>query len=805
MDSTERRTVHRPCVSVFAPLALALVCGSGEAPAQALSRVVDFVEASDGERNVDVQVQFNCSVRYQTHAPLDFGSSTSIRLRLGPDCGARAGGIGGEMPAIGGSSSLLRTARLEDAAPGEVTLALEWSRALNFVLAPTTNGRGLRMRLLNAFAGRGQVSVVESNEPTSGYAINLESATAPFEQAAIDAAQELLQTHVYVSTIELEATIWYRLRAGPIVAKQDAERLLAAAQQKYPRAWLGIDDEAVPVGEAPAAASTVAPTVPIDPALPDSERAKLADAARSAMSRKDYPKATELLTKLTRQPEYAGRARAQELLGLTRERAGQLAHAKAEYQEYLRRYPQGDAASRIRTRLRLLTSASRVGRSGTLAGGRDGDSAWRLNGGAAQTYRWENNEVTTPQASTSQQSQNAVYTDGDFVARRRGEQYDFVARVSAGYAKDMLTNGPGDQTRVSAAFVELTDRERGIAARFGRQSRNSGGLLGTFDGLFGSYQLRPRLALNLAFGYPVESTRASPQSDRQFFGISADFGPFKEHWDFSAFAVAQKLASQTDRRAVGFEARYFVPGRSLVGLVDYDLYYQALNSAVLMGNVQLPARWALSLNLDHRRSPVLTTRNALIGQPVATLDQLLGLFSPSQIQQLAEDRTPLSDIYSVSLSRPLGERFELSIDTFASKTAASVASGGVAATPASGFDKTLQVQLSGSSLLRSSDLWVVSARYQDSGVSRIESLGIATRLPIGGAWRLGPRLRIDRRESLVDSAQEMLYVPTLRLDYQKGRTWIEFEGGAELGKRDLPADSETTRRYYFGLGYRISF
>ncbi len=804
-NSTDARVLGRTRTGAFGALAFVLAMVCGNAQAQAPIRLIDFVEANDGERNVDVQVQFNCSVRYMSHDPLDFGTKVRIRLRLGQDCGVGTRPIAGELPTVGGDSRLVRTARLEEAGPSDAAMILEWSRDYNFVIAPTTNGRGIRVRILNAFAGKAKMMIIETDEPTSGYAINLESSTTAFEQAEIDAAQALLKTNIYVSTVELEATKWYRLRAGPIVRRADADRLLAAAQQQYSRAWLGIDDEATPTGEPGSSAPGVAATVPVDPALPDDERGKIMDAARKAMSRRDYPKATELLTKLTRQPEYKDRSRAQEMLGLTRERAGQLAHAKAEYEEYLRRYADGDAAGRIKKRLRALATAGLAGKPGTRGGGVD-DSAWKVTGGAAQTYRWENNSLSTEDASTSQQTQNAVYTDGDMIARRRGEQYDFVARLSAGYSKDMLTNGPGDQTRVSAAFIELTDRERGMAARFGRQSRNSGGLLGTFDGLFGSYQLRPRMAINVAAGLPVESTRNSPQTDRQFVGISADFGPFREHWDFSTYLVAQKYAGETDRRAVGFETRYFVPGRTVVGLVDYDFFYQQLNSVVLMGSWALPARWSLSFNLDHRQTPVLTTRNALIGQPVATLDELLGLFSSEEIRRFAEDRTPLSDAYSVSLSRPLGERFEFSFDAFASRTAASDASGGVEATPATGLDKTLQLQLSGSSLWKSSDWWVLQLRTQDSGNNKIESVGLATRLPVGGAWRFGPRLRVDRRKSELDSSKELLYVPTLRLDYQKGRTWIEFEAGAELGTRDLlPVETEKSKRYYFGLGYRLSF
>lgn len=33
------------------------------------------------------------------------------------------------------------------------------------------------------------------------------------------------------------------------------------------------------------------------------------------------------------------------MLGLARERNGQLAHAKAEYEEYLREYPNGEGAA----------------------------------------------------------------------------------------------------------------------------------------------------------------------------------------------------------------------------------------------------------------------------------------------------------------------------------------------------------------------------------------------------------------------------------------------------------------------------
>ena len=296
-----------------------------------------------------------------------------------------------------------------------------------------------------------------------------------------------------------------------------------------------------------------------------------------------------------------------------------------------------------------------------------------------------------------------------------------------------------------------------------------------------------------------------PTSSAASSALAADFGPFDDKWDVGVFAVAQQYSGETDRRAIGVEARYFVPGRTVVGLVDYDVFYQSLNSVVLMGNLALPGRWTASFNLDHRRAPVLTTRNALVGQPVATLDELLGLFSSAEIERLAQDRTPLSDIFSLSLSRPLSERLQLTLDAFASRVAADADLGrrrrdarDAARDDAAGAaDRGEPVALQRP----------VRAVGALPGRRRAEDrlAGLATRLPLGKAWRIGPRVRVDRRESTVDAATETLYVPSLRIDYQRGATWVEFEGGAELGTRDIPAESEKSTRYYFSLGYRISF
>ena len=789
------------------PACATLLLGlSAVANSQGAGPLIEAVDSSDGERHVNLVVQLRCSAGFLGQTPQDEGSSVTVRLHLGRDCGADDPVRMTERAAGAGASRIVRGVRIEQTLPGEAELTIEWSGVHGFVLTPTTDGHGVRLRILDVFApARAAVLVTPLDEATSGYTVNLESSRSTFDAMAIEAASQVLKTEVHVSTIELAGETWYRLRAGPISARRDAARMLAVAKEHYPRAWLGVADEPANVEVVLPPSSTLSPTAITDPKLPAAQIAALLAEARRALSGRDLARAIELLTKLTRQPEFDGRDRAQELLGLARERSGQLAHAKAEYEEYLRRYPDGDATARVRARLRTLAGAHRVARDGTLVSVDGAERSWRIDGGASQLYRWERSALTTTQSNAARQDQNAIYTDVDVIARRRGDRFDFVSRLSAGYAHDMLNDGPGSQTRVSSAFVELNDRALGVAARLGRQSRNSGGLLGTFDGLFASYQLRSHVAFNAAVGYPVESTRETTQSDRRFFGVSADFGPFQDRLDLGTFVVMQQLAGQTDREALGVEARYFVPGRTLLAMVDYDTHYQEFNSAVLTGSLQLPARWTASFSADHRRSPVLTTRNALIGQPVRTLDGLLELFGPDEVEQLARDRTPLSDLFSLSVSRPLGERFQVSVEAYGSRFAATVASGNVAATPASGLETTFQAQLSANNISQANDLWVLAARYQEGALSTIRSLSLATRMPVGGAWRLGPRLRLDRRDLTIDGASETIYVPTLRLDYQKGRAWLECEAGAEFGRRTLTTDEESSRRYYFGLGYHLNF
>ncbi|MEQ1524218.1 MAG: tetratricopeptide repeat protein, partial [Aestuariivirga sp.] len=78
---------------------------------------------------------------------------------------------------------------------------------------------------------------------------------------------------------------------------------------------------------------------------------------KKSLAAKDYAHAVGFFTKAVTEGNASARQEGQELLGLARERAGQLAHAKAEYETYLKLYPKGAGAARVRQRLSGVEAA----------------------------------------------------------------------------------------------------------------------------------------------------------------------------------------------------------------------------------------------------------------------------------------------------------------------------------------------------------------------------------------------------------------------------------------------------------------
>jgi tetratricopeptide (TPR) repeat protein len=787
--------------------------------------LVQFIDTHESEDHADISIEFTCSARYVTNLPASHGTSTTITLRLGPDCGTQLGLVPPELPLVGGGGQLVTGARLDSVVPGEITLELTFSRALDFVMAPTASGLGLRVRLLNTNRRKGKVFAAEP-EAAAGYAVNLDSSQSKFPRETVEAAAASLQTQAYVSETDIDAEHWYRLRVGPFTTRQEAERVLKIAQAGYPRAWLAVNDEQTDLSVVEhAGVQSSEANGPTDPPLPDDERAKILRDARTALGKHQYPEAVDLLNRLLRQPEFPARPDAQELMGLVRERAGQLAQAKAEYEEYLRRYPDGSGAARVRARLQTLVAASlapkATGDFGTPAGER-----WAMAGSAAISYQYGKDQTVSAGTATTTNSINSALVYGDLLLRDRGERYDFTARVNAGYTQNIVTTNGGSQDRATAAYVELTDRNLGLTGRLGRQSLASQGIVGLFDGLFVGYQINPTWSVSGAAGLPAYTSYSALSGRQHFATLTAEFDPFHQAWVFDTYIFDETTNGATERRSIGFQTRYSVPGRTAVMLADYDVAFQQFNSLTLIGNAKVGQYWVLGFDADHRRSPLLELSNALIGESAPDLNTLQSefKFTPSQIKQLALDRTATSNTFVLSASRPLGERWQFMGDIGAlelsgtppSPAIAAMQFPGVAAAQSTGLDKNVSVQMAGSSLLQASDLHIFSARLDDSPTARSTTLSWDARFVVRGAWRLGPRLSVEQLNDPTMGGRQMLYLPQVRGDWTNRRSVFELIAGYQLQNQQalqqpqtLTGQAQTSavdqRSLFLSAAYRLRF
>ena len=795
---------------------------AGPAYGQAsVTRFVDIIEVGEGSDQATISVQFTCAMRYVTHIPENEGQEVRIELQPLPECGIKPGQqVFSDLPPVSGGADIMNSARIDSDVPGQVTLVLQFKKAERFVIAQGSDPRGMRIRLFDRRRGQIIVQMPDTAEATANYAINLESQPKAFDEATIQRARDRLKAQIFVSETSVDGDKWYRLRAGPIGKRSEADGLLNQALKDYPRAWLALGDDATTTdatGQTSEGGLPAVQQIGSDPPLDAATRKKLLVDARAALSSRKFPQAIELLTRLQRQPEFPERAAAQELLGLARERAGQLAHAKAEYEEYLRQYPTGEAADRIRTRLKTLrlASATAHGRGATSSQ----QMGWSVTGGFGQLLRHDGTKIDNTTSSTlsnqptpdsTSTSANALINDLDVLARRRGEKYDLLGRVSVGYSKNFggqFTGG--NDKRFSVASLDWIARDLGILARVGRQSRNEDGVLGTFDGLFVSYQWRPSWALRTAFGYPVEQTNAGPKTYQRFESVGLAYTPPGRHWDASLFVANETYQGYTDRKAVGLEGRYLGRTGSLTSFLDYDVKYRSLNSATLVGSQQLPDHWNLSFDIERRNSPVLTTRNALIGQNTTSLAELQSqqeFPTVESIYQLARDRTARSSNYSITATRPLGQRYQFSATVSSSNIGATPASssGSIPEEPAT-TDRNYQMQLYGSNIFKTGDFFVYSVAHTNDDSGSSNSFGITSRFPVHGAWRVGPRLTLDRRKLTVDNSTETQLLPSVLVDYFKGRNLFQSEIGQQIGKRDATLQSQTTKRLYLSLSYRIGF
>jgi hypothetical protein len=219
-------------------------------------------------------------------------------------------------------------------------------------------------------------------------------------------------------------------------------------------------------------------------------------------------------------------------------------------------------------------------------------------------------------------------------------------------------------------------------------------------------------------------------TDRLFFGGSVDFAMIPDALDTTVYYVDQTYGDLVDRQAVGGEFRYFNSLFTSYGIYDYDLHFEQTNLALLNGSLRFEDESSISVAVDYRRSPMLTTLNAIIGQGVENPNDLLATYPEEEIYQLAQDRTAYSRSASISVSRPITENLQINVDVIATNVSGTKASGGVEAFPTTGTEYYYSGQLVASDLFTEGAIFIAGVRYADTITLEQQTLQFNMRYPI---------------------------------------------------------------------------
>ena len=593
---------------------------------------------------------------------------------------------------------------------------------------------------------------------------------------------------------------------------------------------------------APAAAEGGGAAAPADRQTVDGKAEDLLLAAADAVSAKNYAGAIDLLNQVLLLPPNPSSQTAQELLGVAHERAGEADKARAEYTLYLKLFPTGDGADRVRQRIANLgdlpippspsgapPAAAAPGVAGGAQAGTPGEQAGavvtpatsgkaaatpaqkNITGSISQFYYGGQTRSTTllnvptgvNQTTLSGVTQSSIVTSIDATARYRDGDTDSRMVLRETNSSSLLSGGHGSNL-LSAAYIDYKNVATTLSVRAGRQSGASAGSIGLFDGLSVGYSITPRLRLNVSAGQPSDPYTAAHQ---RFEGFDLQADDVLQNLGLGVYGINQTVDGAVSRRALGLEGRYFTPRYSLYRSSDYDTAFKATNSTMLQGTLTTENQAVFTLLYDHRRVPGLDLGNALIGNSTYTsLAAMLQAIGYAQTQQLAAQVAAVARQTVLSVSKPVSEHWQGSADLRWSDVGPLPAIGDIPAQPGTGSQVSYSLVATGTNLYSSRDTNVFNLTVLTSSALRGTQLAYNNLTGLlANALSLEPSLRFYV-ENTNTGLHTTRWTPGVRASYRLNPSAsLESEAILEFSKTSGPTSDESATNAFYYIGYRYDF
>ena len=569
---------------------------------------------------------------------------------------------------------------------------------------------------------------------------------------------------------------------------------------------------------------------------------------RKALNVGESEKASQIFNALLNLSPNKQSQAAQEWVGVARQRSREYEKATAEYELYLKLYPGGEDAVRVRQRLASLQEVINQRAQAKKARPARKIDEMRVYGSAYTYYYGGYSQTTTTDkvanttTNRNSQDQSLLQSAFDVTGRYRKDEYDNKLVVRGTQSYDLLATSDTRRnvSRLRALYFEHSSQDS-YFVRVGRQPGNTGGVLDfRFDGAWVRYVAVPQfLNVNLLAGQPRQFSLTSnfvpddPRNfradlKRYFYGVNVDIGPIGQAWNGNLYYFNQMNNGVVDRRAVGTELRYAADGKNAFGLLDYDVSYNVLNIAMLNGT-WVTEGTTYTLLVDHRKTPNLQTTNALFADPINTPIETINKTNESLLREQAKSVSATSDLFLAGVLHSVTTDWQLGGDVrlnrisgtgkancfvilpgtstlFLNPNATTDAACSLSAQPGTGNIWTYTAQVIGTKFPFESTTFVANASYITSPAYRGQSL------TLNSLARLSPQLQFDTFVLLyhqTTSFDEKLYrvTPTVRIDYRFFDNWT-FEGTGAYEKTltdsSTQKDSTTRQFYYFGLRWDFS-
>ncbi|MBI5925961.1 MAG: tetratricopeptide repeat protein [Aquabacterium sp.] len=736
------------------------------------------------------------------------------------------------LPVITISDEPVRTDKLDDI---NRRLVISFSQAGNFKVRAGKGDRSIEVVLeglgsaVKPITGKAQ----EERMPSQRYVIALARSADPKLEIDAPIPQSLQNYQVFTARRVVDGKQVHEMDLGYFSTLAEAE---AAMKQlsRFPAAVI------VKLGDATASKASAPGQATAPAATADQQARDLLDQSRQAYEQQKPEEAIRLLNQLLDLPATAVTPDAQELLGMVRLSQGEQAKAQAEFESYLKQYPSGPGAERVKGLLAgiqpadlklvptiesIKTPEGAITTTGSISqyyyGGKSttATQAVRDTDGTLLSADEINNRSKAPISTTDQR---LLSTNVDTTWRSRDADRDIKLVFRDQFDYNMLSDAQlkgksRDRNRLNAAYFDYQGLKNGLRGRLGRQSAMWGGE-GRYDGASGSYAFRPKWKVSAAAGQPTDKLGAAK---RQFFGTSIDADALTPNMGASLFVLQRNIDGEVDRRATGADLRYFTQSSSLMASTDYDVIFKKINVVSLQGTYTAEDNTTVLATYERRSLAPASLSQTLFFQyqeftdagiiPQTITDLKNRGYTVDQLRELVRANTSYWTHSMLSVTTPVSPQWQTGATLDFNRTGA-IAPNAVLpqGQAASGLSKTLSLLAIGSNLYSARDTNVFTVSLMRGKQIKTYMLNYNNMTPLTDTWQLEPGLRWQRNISQDTTTglniTTVAWGPGLKASFKpRPSVTLESNLNVDYTRTEGVANNDQSTRYTYFLGYRYDY